>query len=67
MPASRRQQLHLPLRRGLRHWKRLKPRILAKKSAQVIDARGGRDVTIVATMNLDRLQVHVNGKYRLRA
>ena len=40
MPASRRQQLHPPLRRELRHWKRLKPRILVKKSAQALDAEG---------------------------
>ena len=39
------------------HWKRLKPRILAKKSAHALDARGGCDVTMVAKMNVDRLQV----------
>ena len=42
MPVSRRQQLQLPLRRGLRHWKRLKPHILVKKSTQALDAGGAR-------------------------
>jgi hypothetical protein len=44
MPASRRQQLHLPLRMGLRQWKQLEPRISAKKSAQALEA--GRDAML---------------------
>jgi hypothetical protein len=57
MPASSRQQLHLPLG-GLGHWERLKPRILAKEARPRASRAGGRDVTSVAKMNLDRLQVH---------
>ena len=35
---------------------------MVKKSAQALDA-GGRDVTVVTTMNLGRLQVH--GKWEM--
>ena len=42
----------------LGHWKRPTPRIVAKKSARALDTEGWRVVTIVTTMNLDRLQVH---------
>ena len=58
MPASRLQRLQLPQQRGSRALETTEPRILAKKSAQALDAGGGREVKIGATTNLDRLQVH---------
>ena len=47
----------LPLRRGLR----VENGETAHRSQEIreaLDAEGARDVTIVAAMNLDRLQVH---------
>ena len=58
MPASRLQRLQLPQQRGSRALETTEPRILAKKSAQALDAGGASDVKIGATTNLDRLQVH---------
>jgi hypothetical protein len=60
MPASR-HQATTP-ERGLRVWKRLKLCILAKKSAQALDTVGEGDVTIVAKIDPDRLQVHCRWK-----
>ena len=57
MYVSRLKRTWLALRGVLGHRKRPKPRIVAKRSARALRA-GGRNVTIVTTMNLDRLQVH---------